>query len=192
MKGNLMQQILVPLTVAYFALGGVLITLWIQGIIQKDNTRSTLVNAQSALLQEKRMELCEQLFIALVDSDRIIYGVWDTTDSNSYTDEEKKGMVAGLIQDETFVKKLKELTPLCHLYFSETLLVSLSSYEQAYKDILSTPSHNNGTTGIGQGVDLHNALRNEIGLEQLTQNIKTMFDLTAKMPPQQRHTDDYK
>ena len=189
MKGNLMQQILVPLTVAYFALGGVLLTVWIQSIIQKDNTRSSLVNAQSARLQEKRMELCEKLCMALAGSDHIIYEVWDITDSSSRTDEEQKKIVAELLHDETAANILRELEPLCQLYFSEQLLQCFFRYEIAYNNLLKEPSHLNGTYGIDHSVDLHNDLRREIGLEHLTENIRQMLDQTAKIPQQPRQTD---
>ena len=184
-----MQQILVPLTVAYFALGGVLLTVWIQSVIQKDNTRSSLVNAQSARLQEKRMELCEKLCMALAGSDHIIYEMWNITDSSSRTDEEQKKFVNELLHDETAAGKLKELEPLCQLYFSEQLLQCFFRYENAYNNLLKDPSHLNGTCGIDHSVDLHNDLRSEIGLEHLTENIRQMLDQTAKIPPQPRQTD---
>lgn len=184
-----MQHILVPLTVAYFALGGVLLTVWIQSIIQKDNTRSALVNTQSSLLHEKRMELCEKLCIALADSDRIIYEVWDITDSKDRTDEEQKKILAGILRNEKATQNIKELIPSCQLYFSEQLLQSLFRYKNAYSSLLKDPSHLNGTYGIDHSVDLHNDIRQEIGLEHLTENIRIMLDQTAKIPSQPRHTD---
>ena len=163
---------------------GIVGAVIVGGITYSIETRKLAIEGiqgPSTSLHEKRVELCREMIIAGRQASHNFYQVWYLTDNPpEMTPAEAAKALAALVSQDTLAKELERLASVCSIFSTPELVEVFTTLTQQYQKMMKNPNHIVALEGMDTGIPLVNAIRHEIGTDELSAHLLQQLQIGGK------------